>query len=206
VRQITGQLASATEVVGRATEMANLTNDTIVGLADSAGRIDDIVGLIRSIAEQTNLLALNATIEAARAGDAGRGFSVVASEVKALATQTANATAEISGQISGVQCSTTQAVERIKAIASIITRINSVTTEIASAVGQQGIATEEISRNIQGAAAATQNVAKNISETTAAISETSRAAADVLKAAEYLTSHAGDLRASVDQFLHDVAA
>jgi methyl-accepting chemotaxis protein len=119
VRQITGQLASATEVVGRATEMANLTNDTIVGLADSAGRIDDIVGLIRSIAEQTNLLALNATIEAARAGDAGRGFSVVASEVKALATQTANATAEISGQISGVQCSTTQAVERIKAIASI---------------------------------------------------------------------------------------
>src|SRR5215467_4785591 len=206
VRQITGQLASAAEVVSRATEMANSTNDTIVGLAESAGRIDDIVGLIRSIAEQTNLLALNATIEAARAGDAGRGFSVVASEVKALATQTANATAEISSQISGVQASTSQAVERIKSIAAIILKVNSVTTEIASAVGQQGVATDEISRNIQGAAAATQNVARNISETTAAIGETSRAAADVLKAAEYLTSHASELRASVDQFLHDVAA
>jgi methyl-accepting chemotaxis protein len=206
VRQITSQLASATEVVGRATEMANLTNDTIVRLADSAGRIDDIVGLIRSIAEQTNLLALNATIEAARAGDAGRGFSVVASEVKALATQTAKATSEISDQILGVQSSTTQAVERIKSIASIITKIDSVTIEIASAVEQQGVATEEISRNIQGAAAATQNVAKSISETTGAISETSRAAADVLRAAEYLTSHAGELRASVDQFLHEVAA
>src|SRR5258708_39352019 len=131
VREITGQLASATKVVSRATEMAHATNVMIVSLAESAGRIDEVVGLIRSIAEQTNLLALNATIEAARAGNAGRGFSVVASEVKALADQTARATEDISGQISGVQSSTSQAVERIKSIAAVMTAIDSVTAEIA---------------------------------------------------------------------------
>jgi methyl-accepting chemotaxis protein len=71
---ITDKLASATGVVGRATDMAHDTNEAIVGLAQSAERIDGVVNLIRAIAEQTNLLALNATIEAARAGDAGRGL------------------------------------------------------------------------------------------------------------------------------------
>jgi len=206
VHQITGQLASATNIVSRAAEMAHATNDTIVGLADSAGRIDTVVSLIRSIAEQTNLLALNATIEAARAGHAGRGFSVVASEVKALATQTATATADISSQITEVQTSTSHAVEKIKSIATVMTKIDSVTTEIAAAVGQQGSATERISHNIQGAAGATKNVAQSVVETTAAIGETNRAAAEVLKVAEYLTAHASGLRASVDQFLKEVAA
>jgi methyl-accepting chemotaxis protein len=206
VHEITARLASATEVVGRASEMAHATNVMIVGLAESAGRIDQVVGLIRSIAEQTNLLALNATIEAARAGHAGRGFSVVASEVKALATQTAKATEDISGQISGVQSSTSQAVERIKSIADIMTVIDSVTAEIATSVGQQGTATAEISRNIQSAVSATQNVARNVVGTTVAIGETSRAAAEVLEAAEDLTNHASDLRVSVDHFLRNVAS
>jgi methyl-accepting chemotaxis protein len=205
VRDITGRLAAATEVVGRASEMAHATNVMIVGLAESAGRIDQVVGLIRSIAEQTNLLALNATIEAARAGQAGRGFSVVASEVKALATQTAKATEDISGQISEVQSSTSQAVERIKSIVAIMTEIDSVTNEIAKSVTQQGTATEEISRNIDSAVSATQNVARNVAGTTVAIGETKRAATGVLEAAEYMTSHASDLRVSVDLFLRNVA-
>ncbi|WP_409566567.1 methyl-accepting chemotaxis protein, partial [Methylobacterium sp. E-065] len=68
-------------------------------------RIGDVVGLISTIAGQTNLLALNATTEAARAGSAGKGFPVVASEVKAAAEQTAKATKEISGQIAHRQAS-----------------------------------------------------------------------------------------------------
>jgi methyl-accepting chemotaxis protein len=206
VHEIVDQLASATGVVSRATEMAQATSKMFIGLAESTGRIDTVVGLIRSIAAQTNLLALNATIEAARAGDAGRGFSVVASEVKTLATQTAKATEDIDDQISVVQSSTSQAVEKVQSVASIMTEIDSVTAKIAASVEQQGIATKEISRNIQSAVCATQNVARNVEGTTIAVGETSRAAAEVLEAAEYMMSHASDLRTSVDQFLRGVEA
>ena len=81
-------------------------------LSQAASRIGDVVKLITAIAEQTNLLALNATIEAARAGEAGRGFAVVASEVKALAAQTAKATDEIGTQIAGMQTATQRIGDR----------------------------------------------------------------------------------------------
>jgi methyl-accepting chemotaxis protein len=206
IREITGRLASATDVVSGATELADATEKMVLRLAESTNRIDNVVGLIRSIAERTNLLALNATIEAARAGDAGRGFSVVASEVKALATQTAKATEEISDQISDVQSSTGFAVKKIKSIFSVMTEINNVTTEISAGVQQQGTATEEIARNIQDVANAARDVAKNVSATTNSINDTSRAASEVLETAAFITSHTSDLRETVDHFLRLVAA
>jgi len=204
IREIAGRLALATDSISSATETAKATNKRIGRLAESAVQIGDVVGLIRSIAERTNLLALNATIEAARAGGAGRGFAVVAAEVKALAAQTAKAIEEIDGQVSEVQLSTSQAVEGIKSIASMMTGTNAATAEIAQAVRQQGTATSEIARNIQSAASATQNVARNIAATMTAVNDTSRVARDVLGAAEYMTSHTSNLRESVDQFLRQV--
>src|ERR1700684_1818164 len=94
IDDISRQATHAAGIASRAVKSARETDDTVQGLAKTAGRIGEVVGLINSIAAQTNLLALNATIEAARAGEAGRGFAVVASEVKSLASQTAKATEE----------------------------------------------------------------------------------------------------------------
>ncbi|MDI1265413.1 MAG: HAMP domain-containing methyl-accepting chemotaxis protein, partial [bacterium] len=96
INDISQQAAHAASIASRAVSQAANTDGTVQGLAQSAGRIGEVIGLINTIAAQTNLLALNATIEAARAGEAGRGFAVVASEVKSLASQTAKATEEIS--------------------------------------------------------------------------------------------------------------
>ncbi|HZB91002.1 MAG TPA: HAMP domain-containing methyl-accepting chemotaxis protein, partial [Stellaceae bacterium] len=95
IAEIRRQVSRAATIAGRAVEETRQTDGTVQGLAETAGRIGEVVKLINDIAGQTNLLALNATIEAARAGEAGKGFAVVASEVKSLANQTAKATEEI---------------------------------------------------------------------------------------------------------------
>src|SRR5205814_6572324 len=126
-----------------AVRQAQKTDARIAELSAAASRIGDVVKLITAIAEQTNLLALNATIEAARAGEAGRGFAVVASEVKALATQTAKATDEIGTQIAAMQTATQDSVGAIKEIGGTIGRIAEIAATMAAAVELEGGAKQE---------------------------------------------------------------
>ena len=182
-RQVQESARMATEAVGQ----ARATNDRVSELSKAASRIGDVVELINTIAEQTNLLALNATIEAARAGEAGRGFAVVASEVKALAEQTSKATGEIGQQISGIQAATQDSVSAIKEISSTIERLSEISSTIAAAVEEQGAATQEISRNVQQAAQGTQQVSSNITDVQRGASETGSASSQVLSAAQSLS-------------------
>ena len=185
---------------------AQQTDGRIGKLSRAAQEIGDVVKLITAIAEQTNLLALNATIEAARAGEAGRGFAVVASEVKSLASQTAKATDEISSHISGMQGATQESVAAIKEIGGTIAQISNIASSIASAVEQQSSATQEIARSVQNVAQGTQEAAANIMQVNRGATETGSASEEVLNSAKTLSTESTRLREELDRFMANIRA
>jgi methyl-accepting chemotaxis protein len=206
INDISQQAAHAAGIASRAVDQARQTDGTVQGLAKSAGRIGEVIGLINTIAAQTNLLALNATIEAARAGEAGRGFAVVASEVKSLASQTAKATEEISEQIADIQKVAGEAIDAIKGIGSTIGEVNEVATAIAAAVQEQGAATQEITRSTQHAAQGTKNVSENITGVKTDADASAAAAESVKQASETLETQSQHLGRQVNEFLGKIRA
>jgi methyl-accepting chemotaxis protein len=205
IGEISQQLTRATEVVRVSVQEAEATNGQILGLAEAAQKIGDVIKLIRDIAGQTNLLALNATIEAARAGEAGRGFAVVASEVKSLAVQTGKATEEIAAQILAVQGSSAGAVDAIRSIAGRMKEISAYTSAVAASVEQQNSATAEISQNVAGAADGTTVVVSVLGEVAGAATATKSSAETVLSASRSVESAVTKLRGEVESFLGKVA-
>jgi methyl-accepting chemotaxis protein len=201
VSEISRQVQESLKVANDAVKQAESTNGRIADLSNAASRIGDVIKIISAIAEQTNLLALNATIEAARAGEAGKGFAVVASEVKALASQTAKATEEISTQISEMQASTGETVTAISEIGTTIGFISKIANAIFEAVDQQNAVTKEIAHNIHVAATGSSDVAANIIRVNKGAEETGHAAANVHDSALSLTRENQQLRTEVDKFL-----
>lgn len=194
-------------VMNRIAERVKEAAHTVEGLGARGDQIGEIIGTIQDIADQTNLLALNAAIEAARAGEQGRGFAVVADEVRALAERTTKATREIGEMIKGIQHETGRAVssmeEGVKEVASgtaeaaksgdalreILDRINGVTgqvSQIATAAEEQTATTAEITNNIQ--------------QITTVVEATARGAQESATAASRLTDLATELQGLVGQF------
>ncbi|MEA2993649.1 MAG: methyl-accepting chemotaxis protein [Alphaproteobacteria bacterium] len=205
IGEISRQLHRTAEVVRTAVTEAQATNDEIAGLTNAAEKIGEVVKLIQNIAGQTNLLALNATIEAARAGEAGRGFAIVASEVKSLAVQTAKATEEIISHISAVQASTGGAVEAIRRISERMQQINQYTSDVAAAVEQQNAATGEISHNVSSAATGTKVIVSVLSDVSSAATGARSSAQTMLTTSEVMQTAANTLRTEVESFLGKVA-
>ncbi len=206
VGEIGRQVSKSNRIAGAAVAQANATDERIGKLSRAAQQIGDVVKLITAVAEQTNLLALNATIEAARAGEAGRGFAVVASEVKSLASQTAKATDEISTHIAGMQDATRESVTAIKEIGSTITQISNIASSIASAVEEQGAATQEIARSVQTVALGTRDAAENIIRVNQGANETGAASEQVLSSAKSLSAESTRLRDELYRFMASIRA
>ena len=201
VSEIGQRVDSSARLARTAVTEAEQATGLITDLDAAASKIGTVIAVISSIASQTNLLALNATIEAARAGEAGRGFSVVAAEVKELASQTTKATEEITTQIDQMQAATQRVVAAIGGVAGRIREIDTTTTSIAAAVEEQQSATQEIVRTIGQAASSTGDVTHNIGQIASNASARGSAADGVLHAALTLSNHAERLGTTVHDFL-----
>lgn len=147
IAEINRQVTDASTHTKDAEEKAEDLERAAKTLEQTTGKITEIITLIRGIAEQTNLLALNATIEAARAGDAGKGFSVVASEVKKLANETAVATQSIVDLMVNINAAVESTTSDVDGLRDVIVNINSTTNSIATAIEQQGFASREIAKS-----------------------------------------------------------
>jgi methyl-accepting chemotaxis protein len=195
------------QVMSRIASRVQATAKTVESLGSRSDQIGEIVGTIQDIADQTNLLALNAAIEAARAGEQGRGFAVVADEVRALAERTTKATREISEMIKAIQVETKGAVAAMEegvyeveqgtdeaaksgeALNDILAQINTVTMQInqvATAAEEQTATTSEISNNIH--------------QITQVVSDTAKGAQESSAAAGQLANTADELNRLVNQF------
>ncbi len=185
--------------------VADRSQLAMTGLLSATDRIGGIVRMIGEIANQTNLLALNATIEAARVGEAGRGFGIVAHEVKILAGRTSEAAKAAGDGIAVIRLAVDETVQAIGTITARVAGVEGLTSAISVAVAQQNSATADISRSATLAATSTDGVRHLMEDVRCSAQDAERMATDMLGAAESLVDGADRMRREIDGFLAQLA-
>jgi methyl-accepting chemotaxis protein len=193
--------------MGRIAQRVQSTAQTVSGLGARGDQIGEIVGTIEDIADQTNLLALNAAIEAARAGEQGRGFAVVADEVRALAERTTRATREIGEMIKSIQNETRQAVgameEGVREVENgtrETAKSGEALQEILNQIGDVTMQVNQIATAAEQQTATTGEITSNLLQITEVVQETSKGAHVSATAASSLAHLAQELHGLVGQF------
>jgi methyl-accepting chemotaxis protein len=193
-RAISSQIDNSSKLAASARGGAEVANSEVAGLAKTASSIGNVVIMIQEIAARTKMLALNATIEAARAGDMGRGFAIVADEVKSLARQTEEGIAQVNTQAEEITQSTAKAVGIVDNVAGGIRDIDAVTIEVARASEEQRAATAEIMQSAGQAAASTRSVADNVARMMDGVEHTGLTAGHVNDLAALVSRDIGALQ------------
>jgi len=194
-------------VMGQIAEKVQESAKTVGSLGARSDQIGAIIGTIEDIADQTNLLALNAAIEAARAGEQGRGFAVVADEVRALAERTTRATKEISEMIKSIQTETKsavtvmeQGVRQVESGTSEAARSGGALREILEHINAVAMQVNQIATAAEEQTATTSEISGNMHQITDLVQQTSQGAQESAAAAARLNGNANDLQRLVSQF------
>jgi methyl-accepting chemotaxis protein len=188
-------------VAAAARSIVETAREDAKAMSEAARTIEQVVALIEDVAEQTNLLALNATIEAARAGELGRGFGVVAQEVKQLAMRTSQATEDVRGRLQGITAASVRIAERVATLVDSIEQVAGVADAIAQSTRTQDANSQAITSNTSRTAADVRDVAATVKEVAEMISEAKNAVDLVTKVSADLGQQAVDLRAAVERFM-----
>jgi methyl-accepting chemotaxis protein len=198
---VVGEAERTSEVAAAARSLVAAAKNDVNALTEAARTIEPVIGLIEDVANQTNLLALNATIEAARAGEMGRGFGVVAHEVKQLATRTARATEEVRSGLHGISAASTRIVERVAKLVDSIEQVDAVAAAITDSMRRQDSTSQTITSNTGRAANDVREVAAAVKDVAAIITDAKQAADLVTKASSDLGQQAADLKSAVVRFI-----
>ncbi len=200
LREVSRNTSQTAHVVQGAVAHAERVRESMAHLEEAARNIADVSRLIAEVARQTNLLALNATIEAARAGAAGKGFSVVANEVKELSKQTAEATSRIDERVRALLEGTAEATGSIAEAATMVEEIGLMTDSVAASVEEQTNVTAQMARSVVESADAANDVARSLSSLSGAVAATRTAARRVGRVNNRLLEQAESLDRGLQQY------
>lgn len=204
--EVADRVARQVALTGDATAEARASERVIAELTDDAAQVSQVVAMITAIADQTNLLALNATIEAARAGEAGRGFSIVAREVKSLATQTRDATKGVEQRIATMQGRVNAVAEVMGGILRQVEHVSQVATGIRTAADDQTQVALTITTSAQGTAADSAHLYTGVESVARASEQGKRLAADMVGATAAVAEQVESLAVNTKSFLAELRA